>query len=88
MLSLLSDCQMDLGKGDYDQRCPLHLAAAEGRLLAVNFLLSVSPDPNVKDRWGGTPIDDALKGETLYHMCAPEPSPIHPAGGYMRTSTH
>eukprot|EP00960_Hanusia_phi_P033537 750499-Hanusia_phi.AAC.11 len=46
---------------------PVHLAAAEARILAVNFLLGVSADPGCKDRWGGTPLDDTLRGGTLYH---------------------
>lgn len=45
----------------------VHLAAAEARVLAVSFLLGVSADPCSKDRWEGTPLDDALRGGTLYH---------------------
>jgi hypothetical protein len=57
--------------GDYDFRYPLHLAAAEARVLVVSFLLSISADPNCTDRWGGTPLDDALRGGTPYHLyCA------------------
>eukprot|EP00960_Hanusia_phi_P071257 767509-Hanusia_phi.AAC.5 len=60
-----------LHTGNYDRRCPLHLAASKGRLLAVNFLLGVSANPNVKDRWGGTPLDDCVRGGTTRHlMCA------------------
>jgi len=52
-------------------RYPLHLAAGEARVLAVSFLLGISADPNDHDRWGGTPMDDALQGATLYHhYCA------------------
>lgn len=54
--------------GDYDFRYPLHLAAAEGRILAVIFLLGVSADPNCSDRWGNTPMDDAYRGGTLFHL--------------------
>ena len=47
------------------------VAAAEGRVLAVSFLLGISADPNTLDRWRGSPMDDALRGGTLYHMyCA------------------
>lgn len=31
----------------------MHLAAAEGRLLAVSYLLGVSANPNTRDRLGG-----------------------------------
>ena len=52
-------------------RYPLHLACAEGRVLAVSFLLGISADPNIKDRWSGTAMDDAVRGGTLYHRyCA------------------
>ena len=50
---------------DYDLRSPLHLAAAEGQLNVVRFyteqaaLPEASVDLNPKDRWGGTPLDDA-----------------------------
>ena len=56
--------------GDYDSRCPMHLAAAEARILAVSYLLGISADPSVVDRWGNTPLDEALRGGTLYHMYA------------------
>jgi len=70
-LRLLHRCGVDPDTGNYDQRCPLHLAASKGRLLAVNFLLGVSANPNVKDRWGGTPLDDCVRGGTTRHlMCA------------------
>lgn len=52
----------DLEGGDYDERTPMHLAAAEGHLDVVEFLLEQGVDANVVDRWGGTPLDDARKG--------------------------
>jgi len=70
-LRMLHDFGQAVDVGDYDCRYPIHLASAEARVLAVSFLLGVSADPNAKDRWGGTPLDDALKGGTLYHQfCA------------------
>jgi len=68
---LLYECGVDLEVGDYDDRYPMHIAAAEARVLVVSFLLSISADPNCVDRWGATPLDDALRGGTPYHMyCA------------------
>ena len=67
----LHECGIRSDAGDYDARCPLHLAAAEARILAVSFLLGISSDPNCMDRWGSTPLDDAFRGGTLYHKyCA------------------
>ncbi len=61
-LRRLHEAQMDLQQGDYDLRSPMHLAAAEGHLEAVSFLLSIGIQPNETDRWGGTPLDDAIDG--------------------------
>ena len=70
-LRMLHDFGQSVAEGDYDNRYPLHLASAEACVLAVSFLLGVSADPNSGDRWGGTPLDDALRGGTLYHKyCA------------------
>jgi len=48
---------------DYDGRTPLHLAASEGKVEVIRFLLGVCKcDPAPKDRWGNVPADDAERG--------------------------
>ena len=54
-----------LNCADYDRRTPLHLAAAENQTEIVEFFLDrmaigeIGIDLNARDRWGGTPLDDA-----------------------------
>ena len=47
----------------------------EARLLAVSYLLGIAVNPNLRDRWGFTPLDLAVRGGTLYHMLASQ-SPL------------
>jgi len=50
----------DMSAKDYDSRTALHLAACEGHLDCVRFVLEkCSVDPSPKDRWGQTPLDEA-----------------------------
>lgn len=57
---------MDITLSDYDGRTALHLAAAEGHLDCVVFLLEQCKVPyDPKDRWGNRPIDEA---ETFGHQ--------------------
>ena len=44
---------------DYDKRTALHLAAAEGELAAVQYLVAHGHPLNVRDRWNATPLDEA-----------------------------
>ena len=55
--------------GDYDQRTSLHLAASEGHEEALRVLMDSIPSSadrnailSALDRWGGTPLDDAITG--------------------------
>ena len=50
---------------DYDLRTPLHLAAAENQLHIIRYFIEEASrdgarlNLNPRDRWGGTPLDDA-----------------------------
>ena len=52
---------IDLNAHDYDMRTALHLAAAEGHLLVVSYLLESGVSVYPKDRWGNTPYHEAHK---------------------------
>ena len=56
----------DLRIVDYDQRTPLHVAASCGHLEIVKYLMgskayNVEDVLPLKDRWGGSPLDDAIR---------------------------
>ena len=50
-----------INAGDYDLRTALHLAAAEGSLEVVKYLVSHGHPLFVRDRWGATPLDEAKR---------------------------
>lgn len=53
---------LDMEQRDYDSRTALHVAAAEGHMEAVIFLTEICKvSPHLKDRWGNTPLDDAMQ---------------------------
>jgi hypothetical protein len=56
-LRFLVDSGVNLEVGDYDRRTALHLAASEGKLECVEYLLSVGAFHSPEDRWEGTPLD-------------------------------
>lgn len=58
---------VDLNIGDYDNRTPIHVAVATGRIKAVKYLIeeagvNVSPI----DRWYSTPMNDALQFPSIF----------------------
>lgn len=46
---------------DYDRRTAIHVAASEGHLEICQFLVQRGARINRSDRWGGSPLDDALR---------------------------
>ena len=49
----------NLGCSDYDGRTAMHLGASCGKIKVVQWLISRGVRANPRDRWGGTPLDDA-----------------------------
>ena len=50
-----------MSQKDYDGRTALHLASSEGHSKVVNFLVNIAKvDINPIDRWGNSPLDDAV----------------------------
>lgn len=46
-----------------DGRTPLHIAVVRRDLAMVSYLLEAGADVQRKDRWGVSPMDEAVKGE-------------------------
>ena len=61
-IRLLLQGGCDPNAADYDKRTCLHLAASEGNLTVAETLCAhEATDLNVKDRWDGTPLGDAVR---------------------------
>eukprot|EP00878_Enallax_costatus_P026109 GHUV01027986.1.p1 GENE.GHUV01027986.1~~GHUV01027986.1.p1 ORF type:complete len:183 (+),score=45.08 GHUV01027986.1:188-736(+) len=61
-LRLYKEAGVDFDLGDYDQRTPLHIAAAEGKLEVVKYLVEEGgASIHLKDRWGATAVDEAVR---------------------------
>ncbi|KAM7259722.1 hypothetical protein ACFE04_015463 [Oxalis oulophora] len=60
MRELLDDEGVDVNFRDIDDRTALHVAACQGFIQAVQLLLNRGAHVDSKDRWGSTPLADAL----------------------------
>jgi len=52
---------LDVNCTDYDKRSALHIAASDGQMAVIEFLISAKANVNSKDRWGHAPLDEALQ---------------------------
>jgi len=57
-LNRLQASGVNLGDSDYDQRSPLHLAAASNNFAVVKFLVECKAHVNSEDRWKSTPLNE------------------------------
>lgn len=57
----LLDSGVPVDSADYDLRSSLHLAVAENNLDMTRLLLEHGANPNAQDRFGTTPMQDALR---------------------------
>ena len=62
ILKLMLQCGANVDAVDYDSRSCLHLAASEGNLPIVEYLITTGrASINCVDRFGGTPLADAIR---------------------------
>ncbi|XP_037550460.1 60 kDa lysophospholipase [Nematolebias whitei] len=60
-LGALKEMGSNLCLGDFDGRTPLHIAACEGHFKLVQYLLSNGASVHAKDRYGDTPLCNAVR---------------------------
>ena len=59
---LVNVLKVNVDEGDYDKRTAIHLASSEGLLdVAKCLVLDLSANHSPVDRWGNTPLDDAMR---------------------------
>ncbi|XP_058843454.1 60 kDa lysophospholipase isoform X2 [Acipenser ruthenus] len=60
-LEAIREMGSNLSSEDYDGRTPLHVAACEGQLKVVQYLLGHGATVHAKDRYSDTPLSNAVK---------------------------
>eukprot|EP00522_Entomoneis_paludosa_P004971 CAMPEP_0172470530 /NCGR_PEP_ID=MMETSP1065-20121228/66589_1 /TAXON_ID=265537 /ORGANISM="Amphiprora paludosa, Strain CCMP125" /LENGTH=379 /DNA_ID=CAMNT_0013228501 /DNA_START=12 /DNA_END=1151 /DNA_ORIENTATION=- len=86
LLKRLLMAQIPVNASDYDQRAPVHIAAAEGNLAALKTMVEFGADLSVQDRWGNTVQREAERSqagpvlEYLQQMAEAAPSATTDAG--------
>jgi len=70
-VSLLLDAGVDPNSTGYDDRTALHAASSEGRVGVVEVLVEGKADVQAVDRFGFTPLQECLRGQSRGHTaCA------------------
>lgn len=70
-VSLLLDAGVDPNTTGYDDRTALHAAASEGRVGVVEVLVEHKANVQAVDRFGFTPLQECLRGQSRGHAaCA------------------
>lgn len=58
-IKLFSECGANLMASNYDRRTLAHIAAAEGHIEIIKYLIEINLNLMISDRWGNTPFDEA-----------------------------
>lgn len=74
----------DVNAADYDSRTALHLASCTGNLEALTMLVELGADARVRDRMGGSPLDDAIREKQYRAMQVLYESGSRPEGERVR----